>query len=156
MIFISHRGNIDGKILEKENHPDYIINALTLNYDVEIDVWFDSGSFYLGHDYPQYKINESFLENSSLWCHAKNYDALERMISNNNIHCFWHQKDNYTITSRGCIWCYPGHNKFKNCIDVMPELENTDLDNYTFKSKGVCSDFIQKIRRNYNEKQKNT
>ena len=29
MILISHRGNIDGPNLEKENDPEYILNALT-------------------------------------------------------------------------------------------------------------------------------
>ena len=37
MILISHRGNIDGKIVERENHPEYIDEAIALGYDVEID-----------------------------------------------------------------------------------------------------------------------
>jgi hypothetical protein len=34
----------------------------------------------------------------------------------NNIHCFWHQKDDFTITSQGFIWTYPGKPVCKNSI----------------------------------------
>ena len=37
--FISHRGNINGRNSEMENHPEYIMAALREGYDVEIDVW---------------------------------------------------------------------------------------------------------------------
>jgi len=40
MLLISHRGNIDGKQLNRENHPDYIEEALNLKFDVEVDVWY--------------------------------------------------------------------------------------------------------------------
>jgi hypothetical protein len=50
MILISHRGNINGKIVEKENHPDYIDEAINLDYDVEIDIWMIEGILMLGHD----------------------------------------------------------------------------------------------------------
>ena len=46
MIYISHRGNIDGPDTGKENSPDYIIKALSLGFDVEIDVWFKDDKFY--------------------------------------------------------------------------------------------------------------
>ena len=39
MILISHRGNIDGRIPEKENHPNYIDAAIKAGYDVEVDLW---------------------------------------------------------------------------------------------------------------------
>ena len=78
------------------------------------------------------------------------------MIHNKYIHSFWHQKDHYTITSKGYIWSYPGYNKFINCIDVMPESlsEYHNVSEYYPKNIGVCSDYIKIIRRNYYEKQK--
>lgn len=103
---ISHRGNIDGKT-EKENKPSYIENAISLNYDVEIDVWLFDNRFYLGHDEPQYLVDEKFLHNPRLWCHAKNIEALE-IMHKNNIHCFWHDIDKLTFTSKSVPWCYPG------------------------------------------------
>jgi hypothetical protein len=50
MILISHRGNINGKQPDKENHPLYIFEAIKQGFQVEIDVWFIDGKFKLGHD----------------------------------------------------------------------------------------------------------
>ena len=108
MILISHRGNLNGKS-NRENQPDYIHEALVQDFDVEIDVWwFGDGGYWLGHDKPQYHVDENFLENPRLWCHAKNIDALYKMNINSLIHCFWHQEDDVTLTSRGYLWTYSG------------------------------------------------
>ena len=56
MIYIAHRGNINGKQLDLENSPKYINRAIELGYHVEVDVWYNDG-FFLGHDNPKYKIN---------------------------------------------------------------------------------------------------
>ena len=61
MFFISHRGNIDGKITQFENSIDYILTA-SENYDVEIDIWFYKNHFYFGHDEPKYLIDRSYLK----------------------------------------------------------------------------------------------
>jgi hypothetical protein len=50
MILISHRGNINGKQPNKENHSLYIFEAIKQGFQVEIDVWFIDGKFKLGHD----------------------------------------------------------------------------------------------------------
>jgi hypothetical protein len=55
MKLIAHRGNINGSNPEKENHPDYINEAIKLGHNVEIDVWFINNKFYLGHDDPSKK-----------------------------------------------------------------------------------------------------
>ena len=64
MKFISHRGNLNGPIKKYENHPDYINEALERGLDVEIDVRVKNENFYLGHDFPEHKINEKFLLNN--------------------------------------------------------------------------------------------
>ena len=56
MRLIAHRGNITGPDPSRENHPDYIRQAIDLGYNVEIDVWRIGGKFILGHDEPQYEI----------------------------------------------------------------------------------------------------
>ena len=38
MLLISHRGNING-INKMENNPNYLDKAMSLGYNVEIDVW---------------------------------------------------------------------------------------------------------------------
>ena len=138
--YISHRGNVDGKIPNSENSPEYISLALSKGYEVEIDVWFVDGSIYLGHDEPYYFIEESFLENSKLWCHAKNEEAFFRMLQNQAIHCFWHQDDDYTLTSKGIPWVYPGKKVFENSIWVLPE--KTTYKYIKLNCLGICSDNI--------------
>ena len=73
MILISHRGNIDGKVIDYENNPDYIDKAIFLGYDVEIDLRFFNNNYYLGHDECQYKIDMKWLlkRKNKLWIHCK-------------------------------------------------------------------------------------
>lgn len=141
---ISHRGNINGRIPAAENNPAYVNDAINAGYDCEVDVWYIDHKFFLGHDKPQHIIDgNKFLKNPKLWCHAKNLEAL-RIMLNLKIHCFWHQEDDYTITSAGWIWAYPGKPGNKRAIAVMPELEGTDVTGFS----GICSDYIA----NYVEK----
>ena len=137
MFFISHRGNLDGPDESKENHPDYINNALNKNFDVEIDVWFENNKFYLGHDKPEFLVDSKFLQNNHFWCHAKNYNALIE-LKKNNCHYFWHEEDKYTITSKGYFWAYPGEAISEEAICVLPETKNI----IPGSCAGICSDFI--------------
>ena len=107
MILIAHRGNYRGKNISRENHPDYIQEAIKKGYDVELDVWNIDGSYYLGHDEPHILIKNNFIENKKMWCHAKNIQALHSMLTTSNVHCFWHEDDKVTLTSKGFIWKYP-------------------------------------------------
>tara|TARA_A100001515_G_scaffold112360_1_gene93522 strand:- start:108 stop:545 length:438 start_codon:yes stop_codon:yes gene_type:complete len=142
MKLISHRGNVKGPSVENENRPDYVIEAWQQGYDVEVDVWLKSNKFFLGHDNPQYEVDEIFLGHPSLWCHAKNIDALYAMI-NLGIHCFWHQSDDVALTSRGWLWTYPGKQLTKSSICLMPGPES-DMD--FSNCGGICSDWIHNYR----------
>ncbi len=137
MILISHRGNTTGENPAMENNPQYIQEALSKGFHVEVDVWDTLAGTFLGHDQPQYKINTSFLKNSRIWCHAKNERALTALCSI-GAHVFWHQTDNYTITSRGWIWAYPDQPGHKYTIAVLPEIHKTDVKGFG----GICSDYI--------------
>lgn len=141
MKIISHRGNINGPNPERENHPDYINEALNQGYDVEIDVWNIDNKWFLGHDEPQYDINID-MNDSRLWIHAKNIDALSQLHHLNNVNYFWHQEDDYTLTSKGLIWAYP--NKpvpfMSRAIAVLPEIHNTDTQNFY----GICTDYVER------------
>ncbi len=142
MILISHRGNLNGPQPENENSPDYIEKAL-LNYNVEIDIFFYKNELWLGHDNPEYKIkNLNWLENNKLWCHAKNLEALDKMLKHPKIHCFWHQNDDVTLTSRGYMWTYPNKRLFSNSIAVIKEK----LDKNVLPAcSGICSDYVEII-----------
>ena len=139
MMYISHRGYINGPDDNLENNPDHISKLLEKNIHVEIDVRYHMGNFYLGHDKPKFKINRQFLTHHNLWCHAKDHMSLEA-IKNINCHYFWHQEDDYTITSEGYIWVYPGRPLIQNSICVLPKKDQ----DFSICS-GVCTDNIAKF-----------
>ena len=143
MILISHRGNLNGAIKELENKPSYIMDAISKGYEVEIDVNFHNNKIFLGHDEPQYEVELDYLLNEKLWCHAKDIFALE-ILKKIRAKYFWHQNDDYTITSNGYFWTYPGINLVKNSICVLPEKANYSK----IECSGICSDFIQKYKYN--------
>lgn len=142
--YISHRGNIDGRVINAENSPEQILFALSQGFEVEIDVWFVDDSFYLGHDEPLYLVEESFLENDKFWCHAKNEESFYKMLSNQRIHSFWHQTDDFTLTSKGIPWVFPGKKISENSIWVLPE--KTPYKNIILNCLGICSDYISRYK----------
>lgn len=147
MILISHRGNISGRIIEKENHPEYIDIALRLKYDVEVDLWANGSKLFLGHDSPEYEIDFIWIgfRKEKLWLHCKNMEAIEFCNSKENLNYFWHETDTVTLTSKKFIWAYPGKQPIKNSISVLPELNNDDIS----ECIGVCSDFILNYKNGY-------
>ena len=141
MYLISHRGNINGIKKESENDPRYIDKAISNGFDVEVDVRYEDGQFFLGHDFNQFKIKKEFLLNKKIWCHAKTGDAL-LALEKIKAHYFWHQEDDYTITSRGFLWTYPGKKLLSKSICVLPEIANYDK----IDCLGICSDFIERYK----------
>ncbi|MEY4371014.1 MAG: Paramecium bursaria Chlorella virus [Pseudomonadota bacterium] len=139
MIIISHRGNTNGRNKSLENNPIHIDKLLKSNIQVEIDVWFKNGLLLLGHDKPEYIIKGTFLKNKGLWCHAKNLSALEYMLKNNIQNSFWHQEDDFTITSSGYIWTYP--NKSITSQSIIVDL-NKNWKTKNYNCFGVCVDFV--------------
>ena len=137
MLKIAHRGNTEGSDFENENNPIYIDKAIDKGFDSEIDVWLQGRRLYLGHDGPKYPIEKDWLFQRSnvLWCHAKNIDALNWMLSWERINCFWHQEDSYTITSKKYIWAYPGNYGSDDRTIAVKPSEDMDLDLFY----GVCA-----------------
>lgn len=148
MIYISHRGNVEGRKVELENKPEYIDLAINLGLDVEVDIWYDKNSlFWLGHDSPQFKIDFSWIweRKNRLWIHCKNLEAITYFNSNrlcNELNYFWHDTDKVTLTSLNYIWAFPGNQPISNSIAVMPELYDDDLS----LCLGICSDQIFKYK----------
>jgi hypothetical protein len=143
MKLISHRGNINGKIPNNENHPEYIDEALHAGFDVEIDMWWVDGRIYLGHDEPQFEVDDKWLTErmNNLWVHCKNVELLN-WIRSTSLHWFWHEEDTLTLTSKGYVWVYPGKQPIIGSIAVMPEIHNEDVS----KCIGVCSDIISRYK----------
>jgi hypothetical protein len=146
MKLIAHRGNTDGPNPDMENRPDYIDSAAAKGFDVEIDVWVVAGEVWLGHDAPQYKVPVQFLYERAavLWCHAKNLAALQFLLKI-GLHTFSHDNDDYILTSKGCIWAYPGKPITAETICVMPERASYSLEEL-MNCRGVCSDLVSQVR----------
>ena len=141
---ISHRGNISGKSL-LENSPDYIDNALEKGFDVEIDIRYTDNKLLLGHDKGQYPISLDWINErkNKLWAHCKDKYSIEYLNSKSSeIHFFFHEDDDLTITSKGFLWVFPGMQPVQNSIAVMPELYNDNIK----QCIGVCSDFINNYK----------
>tara|TARA_R100000353_G_scaffold166902_1_gene128665 strand:+ start:179 stop:613 length:435 start_codon:yes stop_codon:yes gene_type:complete len=137
MIKIAHRGNTVGSN-PLENAPEYIDKSLSEGYEAEIDVWYYNDGLWLGHDNPTYMVDISWLQDrhNRLWCHAKNFEALNYLLTFQKINVFWHQQDNYTVTSQGYIWAYPGqYGSEVKTIAVLP-TPAMKLENFY----GICSD----------------
>lgn len=145
MILIAHRGNVYGPNKEQENSPSYIDAAISLGFDIEVDVWVKEDSIFLGHDEPEYQIDEDWLisRKKHLWVHCKNATALGFCLGI-GVHCFSHNTDPYTITSQRWVWAYPGEKPVPApCVCVMPEYVDTgSIGIHPEGFAAVCSDYV--------------
>jgi hypothetical protein len=158
MILIAHRGNTSGKNRPRENSPDQIDRAIHLGFHVEIDVWAkegEPGQLWLGHDEPTYSIDFEFIDRrmNYLWIHCKNVMAMVQIEK--YLHAaryFFHQGDDYALTSHRDIWCYPTRLPWgTKSIVVLPEgwMEKEKVLSYCeqYKVAGICSDFVASFRK---------
>ena len=152
MKLISHRGNIHGSNMELENDPNQIDICIEMGYDVEVDLRYDelTGSLWLGHDEPQYPITWTWLSQRSheLWIHCKDFKTLNEMScfartsdSMPGYNYFWHQTDDYTLTSKGYIWTYPDKKVGPRSVLVDVNGEGIDQECY-----GICSDHVGQLK----------
>jgi len=155
MIYIAHRGNLAGPNPDKENSPAYIDQAIEEGFDVEVDVWGGQGmDLWLGHDAGKYTVSFTFLSERMrhLWIHCKNTQAMSLLNTYApELRYFWHQTDDYTLTSWQDIWCYPGkYPAGKHSVIVMPEsVMPLDMVLSFFDENqvlGVCSDYVKTLR----------
>ena len=146
MKLISHRGNVRGPNPQTENSPDQIIECIGYGYDVEIDVRLIDGQPWLGHDNPQYKVTWRWLADKSekLWIHCKDINTLHEFSTNNTspYNYFWHQGDDYTLTSKHFIWSYPNKKYTSNTVVVIPEIEVDLREMMGYNCYGICADYL--------------
>lgn len=135
MKIISHRGNLIGPNPTTENSPSQINKALSLGFEVEVDLWKDKDILHLGHDGPAYEVSLNFIEQQRIWIHAKNLEAVE-FLSKSNLHWFWHDQDKMTLTSNGYIWSYPGVYVAGGIVVECGEPFDIEQN-----ISGVCTDF---------------
>lgn len=135
MKLIAHRGNFNGKHEIMENNPEYLRMAVRAGYDIEVDVWVTGDGIFLGHDGPQYAVTEDdlLMWSSVGWFHAKNLPALELLLRL-GLNCFFHDTDDFTLTSKGYIWTHSGKSLSSKSISVM------DQGLVPISCAGVCRD----------------
>lgn len=154
MIYIAHRGLFKGPDKTLENHPGQIMYALEQGYNCEVDIRLVDNKLYLGHDEPQYEIDEYWLRDSNLWIHCKNKEAIDWFYKCNywSYNYFWHEDDHYTLTSKGYIWTHPKAQLLSKSIMVMPEHFDDTLNN-TMNAKcfAICSDYVELIKSKRND-----
>jgi hypothetical protein len=145
LIFISHRGNLNGINSESENKPDYIDACLNQGFDCEIDLRIENGVPHLGHDTPDYAVDKKWLmeRSENIWIHVKEYAALIWLMDNiPTAKFFCHESDRYTLVSNGYIWCHDLDNRMTNRC-VIPLLSKESVESYRQYGFGaVCSDYI--------------
>lgn len=74
-----------------------------------------------------------------MWIHCKNFEALDYFSKQKeNYNYFWHQEDDFTITSKGFIWTYPG--KEVGDLSVIVDLEGDSV----YNCYAICSDYLTK------------
>lgn len=151
MKLIAHRGNTHGPDSINENNPDQIDKALALGYDAEVDIRYDplTDVFWLGHDRPDYKVSWYWLANryELLWMHCKDITTLHELVAkaSHKYQYFFHNEDDFTLTSNNIIWSYPGKPYTPKSIIVMPEW-NKEVDKLgdlrAVDCYGICTDYV--------------
>jgi 3-deoxy-D-manno-octulosonate 8-phosphate phosphatase (KDO 8-P phosphatase) len=139
---IAHRGNIAGPNPESENKIDYLLKALSLGFDIEVDVRLKEGKLYLGHDVEQEQIESSFLKNKRVWTHCKDIESFNYLLQFKDINCFYQNNEDIVLTSRGFVWHHSSNTNFgKKSIGVCLDY-NQDFDNNISSMYGLCSDYV--------------
>jgi hypothetical protein len=157
MKIISHRGNLKGRLPEKENRPSYIDCAIQLGYDVEIDLRYTNNKLYLGHDTADYEVSKEWIDlrKNFLWIHCKDVESAYQIATIPDIKCFCHTADPFVIVSGGYVWVHDLTTTTPNSIIPLMDLE--EAMNYTkYKDVyGICSDYPLSIQYKINNTKSN-
>lgn len=152
MKLIAHRANLNGPNPLEENSPDQIQRCIESGVDVEIDVRYDpkTNSLWLGHDEPQYMVTWWWLAGRAehLWIHCKDLITLHQFATETGgYNYFWHQEDDFTLTSKNYIWTYPGKPYTNRSVIVMPEWMDTNWDSLRVTNcYAICTDYVEKLQ----------
>ena len=145
-LLISHRGNTSGINSEKENSPEYIQEALDKGFYVMVNAWLlEENIVALGTDSPMYHVDVEFLKFGNIICKAMTAETLEYLLEK-DVHCFYSEKDSFTVTSGGLIWNTNFNSQTLRSIIVIPEWYIPSLEKLeTLNCTGICSDRIEYI-----------
>ena len=116
-----------------KNNNKLNLHKTDINNEIEIKNFYKQELLKI-----KYEIKKEFLKDEKLWCHAKNLSALESMLYH-GVHCFWHETDKFTITSKGYIWTFPEEEVTKNSVIVH---KGSSWKEKNYDCAAVCTDFI--------------
>lgn len=140
----AHRANLLGPGTG-ENRPDAIHRCLTRGINVEVDVWGVGREMWLGHDRPEWRVEQDLLENPSIMCHAKNVEAVQILRKRQgNFFCL--ERDMFSLCSNGLIWTNYGGPSTPLSIVCSPELVGAaeSLERFVARlsnAYGICTDY---------------
>ena len=146
-MYIAHRGNLEGRLSEHENDPNYIDNAINQGYMVEVDLWCFDGNLKLGHDEKFHHVPSEWLfyRNTSILNHCKNPAAFDYCLKN-NLHAFWHTEEDYVQTTLGYTVGYPGKEPVGNKFILGVPERVYALDDIKHRiTFGVMSDYVKML-----------
>jgi hypothetical protein len=144
--WILHRGLTHGPNPSLENNEDWIIMRIMDGWDIEMDVWYINGSWWIGHDAPTTPLKHiQLLTHKQCWIHCKNLEALYHIPKES--HHFVHDRDVATLTSENYIWyninqfVTPDVESDKKSVIVLPERSDFSKETI-WKANAVCSDYL--------------
>lgn len=142
MIFIAHRGLLNGPSEAKENKIKSIEDCLGRGYDVEIDVVLINGELFLGHEGPQEKCPDWMLESNKIWIHAKSIKTFQSLITNyiDIPNVFYHTNEDVVLTSSMFLWTNLNKELTDTSICVLPEQTNQSIKDIR-NCYGICTDY---------------
>jgi hypothetical protein len=144
--WILHRGLTHGPNRSLENNENEILSRIQEGWDIEMDVWYIDGSWWIGHDAPTTPLEHTeLLTHKQCWIHCKNVEALYHIPKES--HHFVHDRDVATLTSDRYIWyninqfVYPEVGSDKGSVIVLPERSDFSRETI-WKATAVCSDYL--------------
>lgn len=149
MIRIANRGNYNGINSQRENTVSYIEEAIAAGYDVKVDAWLIDTTWHLGSDFPKEIVDLSFFERPCVWTHAMNLIGYVSLYNNPKAHTFWHNKDEFAITSKGIKWART-HILTYDGVLALPEYNDYHTNLLRMEQidpLGVCSNDFRKFTK---------
>lgn len=147
--WILHRGLSYGPNPTLENDEITLLSRIVEGWDVELDVWYINGDWWIGHDRPSSKLQHlELLTHPHCWVHCKNLEALYHIPETS--HHFVHDRDVATLTSHNYIWyninqfvdpIKESQRSSKPSVMVLPERSNFSKD-MIWSADAVCSDYL--------------
>lgn len=134
---------MSGPEVELENTPVHIDAAIAAGFDAEIDLWGKQGGLFLGHDGPDHSVTMEWLEQraNSVWVHCKNAGAISA-VGQSDLNWFYHNQDDYTLTSKGFLWAYPGRELPQTKVVALHFGKDFNYNRSLYGAHAVCGDYV--------------